>query len=162
MKKYYKIISAPFSRFEQTYNVLPDTNLSGQQFTAKSFDKDAIEANVALNAPEFVLHFCDKAIDTLMWMDCCMNSGLFKTNAKVYEIKPLSFVYKQQCNDKNALWQCGANKIEFVCQLDKIDLLRDAVAETDRDFSKIIMRYPNRNMLKMIMDIQNSRHLTVR
>ena len=165
-KRFFKMVSVQNSRFmEEFYRSEIEDIYPGRQFTAKGkpyewcqwYSKSgAAHPRVSLQSPMPVIHFSDNTIDMLMWYYVGM--GLTSPYQEVYffEINPLTQVYKQRCIDKNKLYQCGAQRIEIVQQMTMGDVFRVANQEIQNNTDEIINRYPDKNMLKLIMHIQNN------
>lgn len=121
----------------------------GRRFVAKqvgtNFDAFAVRA------PEPIFHFCDNAVDILMWYWEVFDFGL---DVHFVEIKPVGTVYKNRANDETALWQCGVNKFEFVRHTTIKEVAQDACREIDAKRSEIISRYPQYNMQQVIRRIK--------
>lgn len=107
----------------------------------------------AVRAPEPIFHFCDNAVDILMWYWEVFDFGL---DVHFVEIKPVGTVYKNRANDETALWQCGVNKFEFVRHTTIKEVAQDACREIDAKCSEIIARYPQYNMQQVIRRIKRS------
>ncbi len=120
----------------------------GRQFTAIETGQFK---EVGTQAEEPVFHYCDNAVDTLMWywemfdfVDCGGQKLYF------FEIKPLSQKYKSRTPVDPKLWQCGANKIEILKQTTLKQVAMDACKEIEQNRDEIIKRYPNHDMNKYI------------
>jgi len=143
MKHYYKII------WPVTQKITPDTApVIGQQIIASSGWTPC-----GIVAPEPVFHFCDNAIDCLMWY--WEFNGAFDCNGPTlfYEVKPNSSVYKSRCPDETQLYQCGANRITYVRRLTLPQIYFRAQLEVKRNRKEIITRYPNYEMGRLIAAI---------
>ena len=165
-KRFFKMIALHNSRFAKIFNISEVEEIyPGRCFTAKGkpyewcqwYSKSGnAHPKVSLQTPVPMIHFADNAIDLLMWYYVGMRITSPYQVVYFFEIKPLSPVYKQRCNDENNLYQCGAQRIEIVQPLTMGDILRIADQEIQNNTSEIINRYPDKNMLKLIMYIQNN------
>lgn len=165
-KRFFKMIAVQNSHFAHTYNISDINDIyPGQRFVSRgkrfewcqSYSKSgAARPGVTLQTRAPMIHFCDNAIDLLMWYYIGM--GITSPYQEIYffEIKPLSPVHKQRCNDKNKLYQCGAWHIEITQPLTMGDILRLADQEIQNNIDEIINRYPDQNMLKLIVHIQDN------
>jgi len=143
MKHYYKIIWPVYQR------IRPDmAPVIGRQIVASPGITPC-----GICAPEPVFHFCDNAIDCLMWY--WEFEGAFDDNGSTlfYEIKPCSRVYKSRCPDETQLFQCGANRITYVRKLTLPQIYLHAQIEVKRNRKEIIARYPNYEMKRLIASI---------
>lgn len=165
-KRFFKLIAVQNSHFAETFGISEIEEINpGRRFIAKGKPYEWCQwysksgnayPRVSLQSPMPLIHFSDNAIDLLMWYYKGM--GVTSPYQEVYffEIKPLSPVYKQRCNDKNELYQCGAQHIEVVQPLTMGDILRVADQEIQNNIDEIINRYPDQNMLKLIVHIQDN------
>lgn len=166
MVRYFKLIPMKYSRFVKTYNIGDVEEIwPGRRFVSRGMPYDwcAIFDNSGYRNPGVtiqsvvpMIHFCDNVIDLLLWYFVSLKSCLPYTEVYFFEVKPLSKVYKQQCNDKDGLWQCGAHTIEIVQQLDFGDVLRLANQDIDNKIPTIIKQYPQHNILKLVHYIKNN------
>ena len=123
----------------------------GRQFTAKHTGRNT---GFGVRAPVPIFHFCDNAVDTLMWYWLVFDFLDFDApTINFFEVKPLSDVYKNRAPDETCLWQCGTNKLEIVCQTSLAQVARDAMLEIQENKAEIIARYPHLNMERYIMKI---------
>ena len=116
----------------------------GRQFTAQYINRGS---GFGVQAPVPIFHFCDNAVDTLMWYWEVFD--FMDYDAPVihfFEIKPLAPVFKNQAPDETMLWQCGTNKLEIVRETSLQQVAKDACAEIEQNKSEIIARYPHYNM----------------
>jgi len=139
MKHYYKIIW-PFDR-KIKLNMFPE--IGRQMIASPGWTPCGIVA------PEPVFHFCDNAIDSLMWY------WEFDYGDKMvfYEIKPNSCIYKSRCPDETQLYQCGANRITYIRRLTLPQMYLRALIEANKNRSEIIARYPNYEMGHLLASI---------
>lgn len=125
----------------------------GRQFVAKF--KDTYERfGVLASVPVF--HFCDNALDILMWYWEVMD--FFEDTEKTihfFEIKPHGKVYKNRVPDETRLWQCGCNKIEIVKETTLAQVAQDACKEIAQNPTEIIARYPHYDMIAYCAKIKN-------
>ena len=118
----------------------------GRQFVA-SMDGNLSYFGVNTSVPIF--HFCDNAIDTLLWyweVFDFMDEEYPVVN--FFEIKPLAKVYKNRSPDELMLYQCGTNKIEIVRHTSLTEVATDAMREIENGFINIILKYPLFDMLE--------------
>lgn len=165
-KRFFKLIPVQHSRFATTYNIRDvDDIYPGRRFVSrgKLYDWCAIFDNsgyrqrgLSIHYAVPLIHFCDNAIDLLMWYYVSMKQSLPYSEVYFFEIKPLAPVHKERCIDKDGLYQCGAHTIEIVKQLSFGDILRIADQEIDKKRDKIIKRYPEQNMFKLIKYVQDN------
>lgn len=165
-RRFFKMISVQNSHFGQKYNISDiDEIYPGRRFVSHGkrfewclrYNKSGVpRPGITLQTDIPMIHFCDNAIDLLMWYYVGM--GLASPWQEIYffEVKPLSPVHKQRCNDKNKLYQCGAWHVEIVKPMTMGDILRVADQEIQNNTEEIINRYPDKNMLKLIMHIQDN------
>ena len=154
------------SRFVRTYKIADINDVyPGQRFVSRGklyewcqkYSKSgAAQPGLALQTQVPMIHFCDNAIDLLMWYYVGIQDALPYQEIYFFEIKPLSPVHKQRCNDKNKLYQCGAWHIEITQPLTMGDILRLADQEIQNNIDEIINRYPDQNMLKLIVHVQDN------
>lgn len=165
-KRFFKMIPVQNSRFVRTYNIADINDVyPGQRFVSRGkpyewcqiYSKSgAAQPGLALQTQVPMIHFCDNAIDLLMWYYVGIQDALPYQEIYFFEIKPLSPVHKQRCNDKNKLYQCGAWHIEITQPLTMADILRLADQEIQNNIDEIINRYPDQNMLKLIVHVQDN------
>ena len=118
----------------------------GRQFVAKNKFN---HSRFGVDAPVPVFHFCDNAIDTLLWyweVFDFMDEEYPVVN--FFEIKPLAKVYKNRSPDELMLYQCGTNKIEIVRHTSLTEVATDAMREIENGFINIILKYPHFDMLE--------------
>lgn len=164
--RYFKLIPMNCSRFVETYNIGDvDDIWPGRRFVSRGqpydwcayYDESGRRfPRVSIHSMIPVIHFCDDVIDLLMWYLVSFKSSLPYNEVRFFEVKPLSKVYKQQCNDKAGLWQCGAHTIEIVQEMDFGDILRLANRNIDNRIPELINRYPEHNVLKLVQYIKNN------
>ncbi len=124
----------------------------GRQFTATG---SAAPMRFGVIAPNAIFHFCDNAVDTLMWYWLVFDFLDFDApTVNFFEVKPLDSVYKNRAPDETYLWQCGTNKLEIVCKTSLAQVARDAMMEIQQNRAEIIARYPHLNMERYIIKIQ--------
>ena len=160
------MIAVQNSHFASMYNISEIEELyHGRRFVSRGkrfewcqkYSKSGrASAGLTLQTDIPMIHFCDNAIDLLMWYYKGMSPVSPYQEIYFFEIKPLSPVHKQRCNDKNKLYQCGAWHIEIVQPLTMGDILRAADLEIQQNMEEIINRYPDQNMLKLIMHVQDN------
>lgn len=165
-KRFFKMIFLQGSHFAKTYNISEiDDIYPGQRFVSRGKEFEWCQKysksgkpspGITLQTVIPMLHFCDNAVDLLMWYLVGMKSMSPWQEIYFFEIEPLSPVHKQRCNDKNQFFQCGAQNIEIKKQLTMGDILRIADQEITENIDEIINRYPNQNMMKIILHIQNN------
>ena len=168
-KHFFKMIITQGSRFADAYNIMHvEDILPDQVFRAQGkpfewcvrFDASGqVCPGVPVFSQEPVIHFCDNAIDLLMWYYKGWDGPVYN-ETYFFEVEPIGAIYKNQCNDKNHFWQCGANKIKIVRQVSFGELLRVASDEIKQNLDEIINRYPEHNMLKLILHVKNNAHIT--
>ncbi len=90
-----------------------------------------------IQAPYPVIHFCDNALDALLWR------GLFGHVRYVFEIEPIGQVFREKCNDQNGLYQCGARGIKLQKLITEDGLIKLAQAHVYKDPKASIDRYTN-------------------
>ena len=163
MQKHYKIITR-YSYFSKIYPV--DDSLyipfgtkviASSPFINDYESKGIINGHYYIESEQPVIHFCDNAFDTMLWHSALSNlisTTLLMTSA-IYEIKPLAKVIKQRCNDNIKLYQCGANKIEFLSQVSIDTMYERALAEFHQNHQAKIDMYPNLQMSKIIAAMVN-------
>ena len=83
-------------------------------------------SNLITNESHF--HFAEDPLDTILWYTIIGYRG-----SQIYSIKPLSSVTKIRCRDDYGLYQCGANKIQFLEKQDKKQLYEMALQELNHD-----------------------------
>lgn len=164
--RFFKMITVHNSHFAQTYNILDiDEIYPGQRFVSrgrlfdwcKQYSKSGIpQPGITLQTEIPMIHFTDNAIDLLMWYYVGMGDITPWHEMYFFEIKPLSPIHKERCNDKNKLYQCGAWHIEIEQPLTMGDILRIADQEIQDNIDEIINRYPDKNMLKLITHVQDN------
>lgn len=158
MQTYYKIITR-YSYFSKIYPV--DDSLyipCGTKVIASSPFVDDYKAKGIENGHYYIesekpmIHFCDNAFDTVLWYSALSNiiSATMLMTAAFYEIKPLTEIIKQRCNDDVKLYQCGANMIEFLSQVPMDTLYERALAEFHKNHQAKIDMYPNLDVSKII------------
>ena len=124
----------------------------GRQFTATG---SAAPMRFGVIAPNAIFHFCDNAVDTLMWYWLVFDFLDFDApTVNFFEVKPLDSVYKNRAPDETYLWQCGTNKLEIVCKTTLSQVARDAMMEIQQNRAEIIARYPHLNMERYIKKIK--------
>lgn len=160
MTKYYKIIFLPDSMFARQYGLSEEYDIMpGQRFTAhgkkyewccKTDKKGFVEDKVSICTADPVIHFCDNAIDALLWADLLNRTNADEKYGYFYEVQPLGHIYKQQCNDNDGYFQCGAHRIEILRRVSNKEMLRLGAQEIDENASGIIQRYPHKNMIRFM------------
>ena len=165
-KRFFKMVALQNSRFVKDFDISEiDEIYPGRQFTAKGKPYEWCQwysksgnpnPKVSLQTNVPMIHFSDNTIDLLMWYYVGMRFSSPYQEVYFFEIKPMSQVHKQRCNDKNNLYQCGAQRIEIVQQVTMGDIFRIANQEIQNNTDEIINRYPDKNMLKLIMHVQNN------
>ena len=127
----------------------------GRQFVAKS-DPDRPTLNrFGVIANEPVFHFCDNAVDTLMWYwEVFSFLDDQEPTINFFEIKPLSRFFKNRAPDETMLFQCGTNSFEIVKQTNIQCVAQDACKEIENNPQRIIDRYPNYDMRDFILQIK--------
>lgn len=165
-KHFYKLVLMDCSRFAEMYHINSiDDIYPGQVFIARGkpfewcqdLDDDLYpKPAVPVFTAEPVIHFCDNAIDTLMWYFTGLGDNISFYEAYFLEVVPTIPVYKQVCIDENKLWQCGARAIKVIRHVPYGEMLRIADKEIKRNRVGIINRYPNKNMFKLIQYIKNN------
>lgn len=116
----------------------------GRQFVAQSGHS---YERFGVRASKPVFHFCDNAIDTLMWYWQVFDFMDYDApTIHFFEIKPLAPVFKNQAPDETMLWQCGTNKLEIIRETSLQQVAKDACVEIEQNKSEIIARYPHYNM----------------
>ena len=165
-KRFFKMIALHNSRFAKVFNISEVEEIyPGRRFVAqgKPYEwcqwysksgKPSPKVSLQTHAP--MIHFADNAIDLLMWYYVGMGVNSPYQEVYFFEINPLTQVHKQRCSDKNNLYQCGAQRIEIVQQMTLGDIFRAANQEIQNNTDEIINRYPDKNMLKLIMHVQNN------
>ncbi|MDW2958579.1 MAG: hypothetical protein R8M37_02110 [Alphaproteobacteria bacterium] len=125
----------------------------GRQFTA--IPRKNYFGGFGVRATEPVFHFCDNAVDMLLWYWEVYDFIDYDTPTITFlEIKPIGTIYKNQAPDKTELWQCGANQIEIVRHTNIKQVAQDACKEIAQNQDEIIARYPNHNMVRYIAKIK--------
>ena len=162
-KRFFKMIFLQGSHFAKTYNISEIDNIyPGQRFVShgkaiewcQKYSKSGTPSpGITLQTAIPMIHFCDNAVDILMWYWEVFDFGL---DVHFVEIKPVGTVYKNRANDETALWQCGVNKFEFVRHTTIKEVAQDACREIDAKCSEIIARYPQYNMQQVIRRIKRS------
>lgn len=122
MKTYYKIVSSD-GLFAEQYNIVDVNDIpNGSRFKASEFSKGAISRGgtvftMFLEKP--VINFCDNAFDTMLWYPGFSNvsyeAALAGTTRQccIYEIVPITRVFKDRSKSLHELRRCGADIIEF-------------------------------------------------
>lgn len=156
MAHYYKIITE-YSYFRTVYSGDVAHIPAGTRVKARcvSFDTIAGKRNKNLNIKLPVLHFCDSAFDTMLWHDGFFYMGDI-VKAQIYEIKPLTPVFKERCSDELNIYQCGANAIEFTNKVSATDMYRRALKEFRENQQVKLDMYPNFQIDKIIADWMNN------
>jgi hypothetical protein len=158
MQKHYKIITR-YSYFSKIYTVDDSLYIPfGTKVIASSpfvddYETRGIEnGHYYIEAEEPVIHFCDNAFDTMLWHNTLSNliSKTLLMESAIYEIKPLTKVIKQRCNDDVQLYQCGANMIEFLARVPADTMYERALSEFHQNHHAKIDMYPNLQMSKII------------
>jgi len=107
---YYKIITQR-SFFTELYENVDVFNIPcGTVFNAPKTSKHRPEDPKCL-INESVFHFADGVFDTMLWHTRLIHHVL---PCQIYAIQPIGEVIKQRCLDDLGLYQCGAQKIEFL------------------------------------------------
>ncbi len=163
---FFKMITIQGSHFAKVYNISEiDDIYPGRRFVSRGkpfewcqnySDSGIPTPGITLQNPVPMIHFCDNAIDLLMWYRIGMKSISPWQEVYFFEILPLSPVHKQTCNDKNKLYQCGAWHIEIIRQITIGEIFRIASQEIKDNIDEIINRYPDQNMMKIILYIQEN------
>ena len=124
----------------------------GRQFVAESkynFNHFGIQA------PTPVFHYCDNAVDTLMWYWEVFNFfDDLEPTIHFFEIQPHGKIYKNRAPDETMLWQCGCNKIEIIKEISMQQLMTDAYKEIQQKQEEIITRYPHYDMVAYCQQIK--------
>mgnify|MGYP003307134257 CR=1 FL=1 len=164
--RFFKLIMMQDSFFADTYNIdSPDDIYPGQCFFAKGkqFEWCTHTDSIGFCHPKVCLwnewpliHFCDNAIDLLMWYKIGLHDENWFREIYFYEITPSLPYYKERCKDKNRLFQCGARGIKIIRHLTMDDVLRIAKKEINNNIEEIINRYPDQNMMKLILYVQEN------
>lgn len=156
MTHYYKIITE-YSYFRTVYSGDVAHIPAGTRVNANS-----VHCNIAgedpckkLNIQRPVLHFCDSAFDAMLWHDGFFYMGDI-VKAQIYEIKPLTPVFKERCLDELNIYQCGANAIEFTNKVSATDMYRRALKEFRENQQAKLDMYPNFQINKIIADWMNN------
>ncbi len=165
-RRFFKLIMMQKSYFADTYDIHSPYDINpGQCFFAKGkrFDWCQYIDDNGFSHPKVCvwneqpqIHFCDNAIDLLMWYIVGLGEANWFNEVYFYEIIPMLPYCKQRCNDKNNLFQCGAPGIKIVRQLTIGDVFRIANKEIKKNIKEIINRYPNQNMMKLILCVQDN------
>lgn len=165
-KRFFKLVMMNYSYFTDTYNITsPEDLYPTRRFYARGrrFDWCSHTDADGFLAPDVcvwnahpLIHFCDNAIDMLMWYWVGMDDYPSFSEVYFYEIVPSLPYYKERCNDKNQFFQCGARAIQVIRQLSTGDVMRIAAREIESDMDEIIHRYPDQNMMKYIMRIREN------
>lgn len=165
-KRFFKLVMMQSSFFVGDYGIdCPEDIYPQQVFAAKGTPRKwctwedehgFINPRVCLWNEKPLIHFCDNAIDMLMWYWVGMDDMPSYQEVYFYEIIPCVPYYKGRCIDNNDLFQCGATHIRIKKQLSTGDVMRIALSEIDKNPDEIINRYPNHNMLKIMMRIRES------
>ncbi|MBQ8686336.1 MAG: hypothetical protein IJ517_01080 [Alphaproteobacteria bacterium] len=127
----------------------------GRQFVAKGNPARPTSNRFGVIANEPVFHFCDNAVDTLMWYWEVFS--FFDDEGPIinfFEIKPLAKVFKNRAPDETMLYQCGTNSFEIVKRTNIQCVAQDACKEIENNHQKIIDRYPNYDMKDFILRIK--------
>lgn len=150
MKKYYKIITSK-SIFKDSYNILDIRSIPfGTRFVAQ---KPKNPSRVILNSNMPVIHFCDSAVNTMLWysfiFDGCIEPWLLEMvgichDTCIYEIKPVSPVIYGVCRDEYHLYQCGANIVEFGEKIPVEQVVRNAVKEYKKHKIRMYTMYKHK------------------
>lgn len=157
--KSYKMVWPAYSlrdKFSASFNIKNAAEYTpGRQFVAKPIG-DCF-TGFCVHSKEAVLHFCDNAVDTLMWYWEVFDFIDYETPQITFlEIKPIGTVYRNQVPDETELWQCGVNKIEIVRHTDIKQVAQDACKEIEQNKDEIIARYPIHNMRRYIAKIKRT------
>lgn len=150
MQKCYKILTEN-SYFRKIYDT---DNLARIPFGTKviasaPFQEDytgKINGHWYIDKP--VIHFCDNAFDTMLWHGVLC--GAPANRSWIYEIKPLTAVFKEKCKDDIGLYQCGANIIEFHSLIPLDTMFDRAIEEFHQDHHAKIDMYPFLKISKII------------
>ena len=143
MDKYYKIVTDR-SPFAEIYNMNGIIQKGTQVVNPYNFFEPGFYYWLG---PEY-LHFSQGAFDTMLW-----HNILFRYDSlwfQIYEIVPLSQVYKNRCLDNNGFFQCGAEKIEIRSLIDIDDIYKGALQEYCDNPDEKIKMYPNLQMAQVI------------
>ncbi len=125
----------------------------GRQFVANPRNNYLGRFGVQANEPIF--HYCDNAVDILMWYWNVFNFIDYDSPMIGFlEIKPIGTIYKNRTPDETELWQCGVNKIEIVKHTNIKQVAQDACQEIAQNQDEIISRYKNYEMARFIAKIK--------
>ena len=162
---FYKMILMQSSFFVRAYGIAePEELCPGRVFRAHgrpmewclgTDNNGDTVPRVCMFNRQPLIHFCDNMIDMLMWYWVGMDDCPSYREVYFYEVIPSVPYYKKQCTDDNALYQCGARAIRIKRQLSTGDVMRIALKEINKNPDEIINRYPNHNMLKIMMRIRD-------
>ena len=164
MAKYYKLISLWPAGFGGRCKVSDwDELLPGHLFTCPGRDykwciSEDLEPGVGILSEIPVFHFCDNALDTVLWHKY-LSTRTPEFFTAPYEIRPRTKVYKERSRDDVGLYQCGSYAIEIVRPITMGKLERRAIAEFESDPSAAIFRYPNINILYHILEMKKMNNM---
>ncbi len=143
---YYKIIALP-SLFWSAYHITDSSKIQyGTKYTASipNITKDYKGIKKA------VLHFAEGAFDTMLWQSMLIWDNTEYQQHTIYEIQPLTNVFKERCMDGIGIYQCGANKIEILNPISLDEMFERAIAEFNQNRKQQIERYPNLDISKIM------------
>jgi len=152
---YYKIITEN-AWFKRIYKLGDDLYIpfgtrvvASEPFANDDCYKNGKNGHWYINKP--VIHFCDNAFDTMLWHQI-LTGTIHPKKHLIYQIKPLTPVIKERCSDNLGFYQCGANMIEFLCNIDVNEMFDLAVSDFRKNHNERIKAYPNFQMTKIISD----------
>jgi hypothetical protein len=126
MNTCYKIVGENYP-FAYTFNIKNCASiLPGTQFKARQpmYGGYYISGDLVP-----FIHFTDNAFDTMLWFSLFSLNTDQQYSHTIYEIKPLTRMTKQKCNDELGFYQCGAWIVEFGRIISKQEMFRRALAE---------------------------------
>lgn len=142
MNRFYKVIFIgdmhSDSLFALTFGIHGLTDLKpGRKFMATHKYTSVDIEKYAIPSPVPLIHFCDNAVDTLLWRQ------IFGHVRYVFEIQPIGPITYDICKDHNRLQQCGAPGIELKQLVTENGLINLAKAEMAVNPDRIINQYEN-------------------
>ena len=97
-----------------------------------------------------VLHFAEGAFDTMLWQSMLIWDNTEYQQHTIYEIQPLTNVFKERCMDGIGLYQCGSHKIKILSPVDLDEMYERALQEFHQNRRAHIEKYSNLDISKII------------
>ena len=141
---YYKVISIP-SIFWNVYSPAVTIIQYGTEYVANV--PNITKEYKGIKQP--VLHFAEGAFDTMLWHSALI-WNYNKRHHTIYEIEPLTPVFKERCPDSMGIYQCGAHKIKILDSVDLDEMFERAIAEFNQNRKAHIDKYPDLDISKIM------------